>query len=162
ASGLEYFLPVIVPAWLWLVWRGGRVGRTLAAVAVALVVLSDQGSAGVLKPLFGRPRPHSPAPGFPSSHASNLFAQATLFSYFYPRLTPVLLAIASVTGFSRVYLGKHYPLDVFAGAVFGALCGALAIAVVLRAGEPIEAGWRWIFSRVPERYRPADFRKDVR
>lgn len=156
ASGLEFFVPVLLAVWVWLVWRGGSRGRALALVALGLVVLSDQGSAGVLKPLFGRPRPHSPAPGFPSSHASNLFAQATLFSYFYPRLTPVFLVIASVTGFSRIYLGKHYPLDVLAGACFGAVCGAAAIWVVLRSEARIEAGWRRLFTHLPERFAPKD------
>lgn len=151
ASELVYWTPLLLAAWIWLVWRGGARGRALALVALGLVVLSDQGSASLLKPLFGRPRPHSELPGFPSSHASNLFAQATLFSWAYPRLTAALFAIASVVGFSRVYLGKHYPLDVLGGALFGAACGVLAIVVVRRNQARTERAWVWIFSRLPGR-----------
>ncbi len=151
ASELAYWAPLILGAWVWLVWRGGPRGRALAIVALGLVLLSDQGSSAVLKPLFGRPRPHSDLPGFPSSHASNLFAQATLFSWAYPRLTAAVFALASVVGFSRVYLGKHYPLDVLGGAVFGALCGALAIVVLRHNQTRTERAWVWIFSRLPGR-----------
>lgn len=155
-SELTYFMPVLVATWIWLVWRGGPRGRALAFVAVLLVLLSDRVSASVLKPWFARPRPHSPEPGFPSSHASNLFAQATLFSYFYPNVSVVLLTVACATGFSRVYLGKHYPFDVLGGALLGALCGTLAIWVVLRRTSDIEWFWRRVFAALPEKLRPTD------
>ncbi|MEL6340580.1 MAG: phosphatase PAP2 family protein [Myxococcota bacterium] len=148
-STLGFFVPVLLVAWVWLVLRGGPLGRGLALVAVAMVVITDQGSAAILKPLIGRPRPHSPAPGFPSSHASNLFAQAMLFSRCYPRLTPILFTIATLTGFSRVYLGKHYPLDVLAGAFFGVGCGWVAAHWLRGHLEITEAIWSRIASRLP-------------
>jgi undecaprenyl-diphosphatase len=56
---------------------------------------------------------------FPSGHAASAFAGAWLLRYHYPKLTPLWFAIAVLTGFSRVYLGVHYPGDVLSGAVSG-------------------------------------------
>ena len=55
-----------------------------------------------------------------------------LLSYLAPRAAPLLLLVAALIGFSRVYVGVHYPTDVLAGALIGALVGAVAI-VGLRA-----------------------------
>ncbi len=64
----------------------------------------------------------------PSGHALSSFAFAVplfyltrnyivLFGRFYP------LVLASLIAFSRIYLGVHYPTDVFVGAVLGAAIG---------------------------------------
>jgi len=54
----------------------------------------------------------------------NMFGQAMLFSLLYPRLSVWLFLFASLIGYSRIYVGLHYPLDVLGGAVIGAACGA--------------------------------------
>jgi undecaprenyl-diphosphatase len=63
--------------------------------------------------------------GFVSSHASNSFALAFfLFFQFKKRwkwLANSLMVWAVVVAYSRVYLGVHYPADIFAGAMLG--CG---------------------------------------
>ena len=56
---------------------------------------------------------------FPSGHAASAFAGAWLLRYHYPKLAPLWFAIALLTGFSRTYLGVHYPGDVISGAVAG-------------------------------------------
>jgi membrane-associated phospholipid phosphatase len=40
-----------------------------------------------------------------------------------------LYAIAVLVGFTRVYLGMHYPRDVIAGAILGLLWGGLGVLV---------------------------------
>ena len=59
---------------------------------------------------------------FPSFHTSAAFATATTLSIEYKKwyiVVPAYAWAASV-GYSRMYLGEHYPSDVLAGAVVGA------------------------------------------
>jgi undecaprenyl-diphosphatase len=61
-------------------------------------------------------------PSFPSGHTSTAFATATTLSLEYKKwyvVVPAYLWAAGV-GYSRLYLGEHYPTDVLAGAVVGA------------------------------------------
>ena len=61
-------------------------------------------------------------PSFPSGHTSTAFATATTMSIQFKRWYVVVPAFAWATGvgYSRLYLGEHYPTDVAAGAVVGA------------------------------------------
>ena len=58
---------------------------------------------------------------FPSGHTSTAFALATSMSILYKKWYVVLPSFlwASSVGYSRLYLGEHYPTDVFAGAAIG-------------------------------------------
>jgi membrane-associated phospholipid phosphatase len=56
---------------------------------------------------------------FPSGHSAAAFAGAWLLTRHYPRFMVLWYVIASLVGFSRIYLGAHYPGDVFSGALAG-------------------------------------------
>jgi hypothetical protein len=56
----------------------------------------------------------------PSSHAANWFSVTMVLLVYYRRSVWVMLPMALLAGFSRVYDGVHYPSDVLAGAVLGA------------------------------------------
>ena len=56
---------------------------------------------------------------FPSGHAFMAFGVIPLFTFFYKRLFWPLIIFGCFVFFSRIYLGKHYPFDVFIGAILG-------------------------------------------
>ena len=124
-----------------LMRRGLRNAGVLALATLLTTFAADSVSFGV-KDLVNRTRPadahaqihplyvvHSSS--FPAGHAATAFAGATLLSYFAPRLSPLFVVLAAAIGFSRIYVGVHYPTDVLAGAAIGVLVGAAAIAVLL-------------------------------
>ena len=131
----ENFIIPLILLFLGLLVFGGRRGRIVAMLLLFTVLLSDQLSSSVLKPLFGRIRPCNALEGvrlldrcshsysFPSSHATNSFAAATVFSAIYRKYRRYLFAIAALVAYSRPYVGVHYPSDVIFGAVLGILCG---------------------------------------
>lgn len=61
------------------------------------------------------------SPSFPSGHTSAAFGLATSLSLHYPKWYVVVPSFtwAGLTGYSRMYLGVHYPTDVLAGAALG-------------------------------------------
>jgi len=138
-NGKFWILPGILAALIFLKVEKKR-ALVVLLLAAATVALSDPVCARIIKPFFHRLRPCNPSDlveggrfllgyktsfSFPSSHVMNMFGQAMLFSFFYPRLGLWFFLFAAVIGFSRIYVGVHYPLDVLGGAVFGVLCGAL-------------------------------------
>lgn len=72
--------------------------------------------------------------GFVSSHASNLFGLATITSLILKKrwYTIFIYTFAAIVGYSRIYVGKHYPLDVICGAMFGALVGYIIYKILLQ------------------------------
>lgn len=66
------------------------------------------------------------ADSFFSGHASHSMAVAVTAATLCPPLSPVIYAMPLVVGYSRVYLGKHYPSDVVGGWIAGAALALLA------------------------------------
>lgn len=135
---------------VFVVLRNRSLKETLLIIlGIALCVLvADQISSSLIKPWVARFRPtHDPdlmfeirhiagragQYGFVSSHAANTFAVATFMSLvFRHRLTTLcLFAWAFVVGYSRIYLGVHFPLDVFCGGMLGIVVGYL-VYILLR------------------------------
>jgi undecaprenyl-diphosphatase len=63
--------------------------------------------------------------GFFSNHASNFFGVVTLFLLLMKParkwIAVLLFAWALLIGYSRIYLGVHYPGDIIVGAIYGML-----------------------------------------
>ena len=120
-----------------LLWKGDARLRWLVLFSAVALTVSDQVSAGLLKPWIGRLRPcHlleninlltscGGGNSMPSSHAANAFGQAVLFGYLYRVVRWPLIGLAVLVALSRVFVGVHYPGDILAGALLGVLGGLL-------------------------------------
>ena len=121
---------------LGLAFRGRWPGVFQAALAIGLAALLADSAA---KPMIARHRPFVSYTGFellakpqrsgsfPSTHAAGAFAGALALSRVFPELRVALWVLAALVAFARVYVGVHYPLDVFAGAVIGLAAAAFAM-----------------------------------
>lgn len=124
-----------------LLAAGGR----LALVPVAQMVAA--GAAGVLvykllKRHTLRPRPYQVRTdirlcgepldqfSFPSGHTLHAVSFTVIALHHFPALAPLLLPFAALVALSRVVLGLHYPSDVLAGAVLGALIATASFAAL--------------------------------
>jgi membrane-associated phospholipid phosphatase len=140
-------------AYVTLLSIAGRAGFIF--IGIGLPGLVDT----IAKRLIGRARPplyHATGPydfvpfswkveyaSMPSGHATNVFAVAIVIGSVFPRLRVVVWTYAILVGLSRNVLAAHYPSDVFAGAIVGAL-GALAVRwwfARRRIGFAICADW---------------------
>ena len=141
----DYFLPVITCFTLVALWFGTRDVRRrevnlgaifTAAISIGLV----NGLVGIVNCCYFRARPFTeispesinllfPKPtdsSFPSNFAAVLFAIAIAILFKNRKAGIVLLSLALLGGFARVYVGIHYPLDILGGAAFGILAGFMA------------------------------------
>ena len=141
---------VLVPAGALLLYRWLRGGRRRAALLFFVIMAGAVLLDITLKDVFRRPRPQAffglTAPhtwSFPSGHALEGLCFYGTVAALARRRRPAVwagaAALAGLVGFSRVYLGVHYPTDVLAGYAVG---GAWALTV--RAA----AGWRRAAARV--------------
>ncbi len=148
----DWLMPLLRNKYVWIplyiaiiffVIRSYKIAGVYCVLALALSVgVSDYVSASVFKPAFDRLRPCrtvelegkvisrvscGTGKSFPSTHAADHFAIAlfifTLFRFKWKYVAVGFLIWAFLICFAQVYVGVHFPLDVFAGGLFGALVG---------------------------------------
>ena len=137
-SGNAGIIAIVTAIILMIIPKTRRLGFLCgAALIVDLLVINL-----TIKPAVARIRPyeaveglkliisHQHDPSFPSGHSAAAFTIAAVMLYEVPRRIsiPVLL-FAFLMGFSRLYVGVHYPTDVLCGAMIGVIIG-LTVCVV--------------------------------
>lgn len=143
---IPFFLALI-----YIIYKNNEFRSSLLLLLIIslLIFITDQFSSSFCKPLFHRLRPtHDPEIlcmidlvndyrggwyGFFSSHASNTFGLAFFLSLLFRnwKSTFVLFCWASLSSYSRIYLGVHFPGDILVGTLCGALLGTLSYFLYL-------------------------------
>jgi undecaprenyl-diphosphatase len=146
-SGRLIWIPLYIGI-LVAIWYKYRKKFLTVLIAVAVTVTVSDQLSNIIKKSVKRPRPchevslsgkvHTVrgkcggAYGFVSSHATNSFTVAVLSLFLLRRMwfSAAMILWAAAIGYSRIYLGVHYPGDVLAGSVLGLLTGWTAWKVI--------------------------------
>ena len=130
-SNNSWFLPALALFLIGLLWKGDARARLFILMIALLIPLGDATVINTIKEAIGRPRPFhvvsdailrvgkGNSESMPSSHASSWCAAALIAFVYYRGSWRFMAPFAVVMGFSRVYLGVHYPSDVVIGAILG-------------------------------------------
>ena len=143
---LDWFMPIVTSlgnagiVWiiicvLLLIYKKTRKYGVMMGCALILCLLGNL----FLKPVVARVRPFDINTAidilikkpldfsFPSGHTMSSFAAATVLIYMDKKIGAISLILATIIGFSRLYLYVHYPSDVIVGLFMGVLLGIISI-----------------------------------
>ena len=122
-----------------------RLGIAILAALVAGTAIALMFQFSVMRPRPEMVRLILPTPGFPaypSGHAAAAFGVATVIGLTIQqwRWKIAALIVATLIALSRVYLGHHYPTDIFGGAVLGVAVGTACYGIIVLP----RPDWRWL------------------
>lgn len=128
-----------------------------------VIVICDRVSSGIFKPVFERFRPtqdpyimymvdivnnyRGGQYGFISSHAANTFGISIFLSLLIRKwsFSMMMFIWAILNSYSRIYLGVHYPGDIFFGALLGCLIGILMYWLYIAVNKRIDESCKhWV------------------
>jgi undecaprenyl-diphosphatase len=137
------WIPLYIALLVFIIYHWKTNAWKWVLLAIVNVGLTDQISSSIFKPLFHRLRPCADPEimnqsrlllehcsggfSFTSSHAANHFGIAV---FIFMTLQPLLknyrflfLGWAAIIAYAQVYVGVHYPLDIFFGSLIGIVVG---------------------------------------
>lgn len=160
AIAVTRFVIFLVPCYIVVLWIRGSRRRRLLAFALALALAIAMVISFAIGFIAFRPRPfmvslghslvdHRPNASFPSNHALAFAVGAAVLALVRQyRMACLAAVIGALVGWSRVYVGVHYPSDLF-GAIIVAIPAALiSLAVTARRGASIVAAVESLQRRV--------------
>jgi undecaprenyl-diphosphatase len=132
----------IVIAIVLLCFKKTRKVGVLTLIALLLSLIVDN---VILKNVVARIRPYEVIDGlqiliekpkdysFPSGHTGSAFAAAIVLVQMLPKKYGYpMVVLATLMGFSRLYVGVHYPSDVICGAIIGTVIGIVVYRMYMR------------------------------
>jgi undecaprenyl-diphosphatase len=150
-DGIVVFAVLLIAGWL-LERRGNDIVGVAGVIGAGVAALLAVGLVQLIGNLVDRARPYTVMPSshllvaktadfsFPSDHATAVGAIAVGLFLVRRRLGIVACVLALVMAFARVYVGAHYPGDVVAGLLLGAVTAVLIRPLAVRLLVPL-LGW---------------------
>ncbi|MFC2476087.1 MAG: phosphatase PAP2 family protein [Catonella sp.] len=130
-------IPCILIVAVFIYFKSLRKAGILMGISLLLEFLLNN---LIIKNLFARIRPYevidglillvgkAPDYSFPSGHTGSAFALAVVIFMVMDRKYGIIaLILASLMGFSRLYVGIHYPSDVLGGVILGVVTSVIAV-----------------------------------
>ncbi len=139
ATQIGNMLAALIAAFILFILNDRRLAIEIILGTLTLWLLVE-----VIKALSDRDRPfltldqtrvvgwREKGDSFPSGHTTQIFFLMTLFIHHFQLgigESIGLYTVAALVGFTRIYVGAHYPRDVIAGVVLGSVWGILAVLV---------------------------------
>lgn len=131
------------------------VGRARPREALADVRMVDLQpgtirTLSIFKPPVVVPSPPAPdhphGHSFPSGHTINNFSAATVLTLFYRKRGWLYFIPAALVGYSRIYVGAHWPSDVLISSIMGVVITFVLMILI-----------EWAWQRLAPRWFPALF-----
>ncbi len=140
-SDEKSWYPFILAGIIYVFYKDYKRASIFLLTVLLALGISEHLTSNFFKPFWGRLRPCNALEGvhllvgcsdsfsLPSAHASNVAAISTVVCYEYRKLIIYMAVVVLLVCYSRIYLGVHYPFDVFIGMFSGVVYGMTTIGI---------------------------------